>query len=512
MSTDWPLSHFDNPTYSDVSIIGPSGRRFRCHRIVLAGRCDYFDNMFTSEMIEAHDREVHIQEVESDQVLESLLRSIYSGYSIDQSDIREIGPLYKAADHLGVAEVAAKCAEYMMDRCSDENALRFFFSTRDTRGGAVVAEKCMAVITHDFENLCLQDDFKQLSLLQMTWLLGNNDLRVRSEVAVFDAVVEWVSADLVDRSIHLTELLPLVRFPMMTLSELGSIVDHVVAGKQKEVFNDLLLEAFAFHTGSKTRCSEGPRFHLRGNMRACIWNPDDKAAAVELSEESLMARPIETNVCARGSIGFNIRVAHQVYWEISLLDVTGCSSVYVGIARAEANLTGSSKACFKEHGWGICTESGACTHRGLHGPIFSGFSTGDSVGILCHHGSLSFYRNGELLGTAFRGLEGLVYPAVAFGCCKYKQVLGAFGASLPTRLPTSGESVPLAEGSAPTSSPRHRPQRSQSPASQQVPMEVATQAILLPPTSLPSRHSLASSGRFDSLASADDQRKYHAAR
>lgn len=353
-------------------------------------------------MAEAQLREVNIERAESDRILECMLRCLYSISAMETVDEREVGPLYRLADYLVVMEVIDACNEYMLRRCCHENALFFFFNTHDTLKGEAVAAKCKRVIMTQFDLVSSHQDFLGLSAPQLEWLLASDDMCVASEITVFHALARWAASDVGRRTPDLAKLLQLVRFPMMTMAELGSIVRHSIGARERSVFSDLLLEAFESHM-CPGACHEGGRFRPRGCMdstesqlQTCTWNSHDKAAEVELAEGGLVACALGSCGAVRATVGFELQTAQRVYWEVESVDV---DHFYAGVARPDAVLSnGWSAPCFDDKGWAV-SSTGKLRHGTSDGqPLLEGFGSGDRMGILCHEGDISLYKNGRLCG------------------------------------------------------------------------------------------------------------------
>ena len=73
----------DNPKHSDV-IIRCGDKTFRCHKAILSMRCEVFDRMFESGMMETAGGEVTVTDV-SAEMMEMLLEFIYTGEVRDRA-------------------------------------------------------------------------------------------------------------------------------------------------------------------------------------------------------------------------------------------------------------------------------------------------------------------------------------------------------------------------------------------------------------------------------------------
>ena len=73
----------DDPKHSDV-LIRCGQKTFRCHKAILSMRCEVFNRMFESGMVEAAGGEVTVTDVSAD-IMEMLLEFIYTGEVRDRA-------------------------------------------------------------------------------------------------------------------------------------------------------------------------------------------------------------------------------------------------------------------------------------------------------------------------------------------------------------------------------------------------------------------------------------------
>ena len=73
----------DNPKHSDI-LIRCGDKAFRCHKNILSMRCEVFDRMFESGMVETAAGEVTVTDVPAE-IMEMLLEFIYTGEVRDRA-------------------------------------------------------------------------------------------------------------------------------------------------------------------------------------------------------------------------------------------------------------------------------------------------------------------------------------------------------------------------------------------------------------------------------------------
>lgn len=197
----------------DVKVTGKSGKRgIPAHKVVLASQSAYFKAMFTSNMIECTKEEIALESIDDD-VIEKIIVYCYTGeISLTPPDVEDI---LDAAHMFGLNRISEKCFTYLHNNLDITNC----------HGIAYLAEKysCseMQKIAQDYtvQNFRLvmnSMDFSCINYDNLVRLISHNQLNVSSECEVYEAVIRWVKYDLNTRQIYLKDLLPYVRFPLLT--------------------------------------------------------------------------------------------------------------------------------------------------------------------------------------------------------------------------------------------------------------------------------------------------------
>lgn len=128
-----------------------------------------------------------------------------------------------------------------------------------------------------------------------------------------------------------------------------------------------------------------------------------------------------------GTIGFE---SGRHYWEIKMDEYGNEADIFVGVAKRDAdNNRLNCTSTPHEQGWGWVA-TGNMLHIGskLQRILFGGYSKiGSVVGILLEfvngEGQLTFYRDGENLGTPIKNIPaGCYYPCVSLFDATYCNV------------------------------------------------------------------------------------------
>ncbi|KAK6027757.1 kelch repeat protein [Ostertagia ostertagi] len=199
--------------------------------------------MFTTEMLEANQTEVVLQDLNYD-TLEQLVSFAYCGeLRISAGNVQSI---MIGANFLQLDGVAEKCAEYLQTRLHPSNALaiRAFCSALGCRSVVSAADR---FVQKHFVSVCRSDEFVQLSVDDVVELLCMDGLYVESEEAVFEAAFRWIQHDLERRKKFASRLLACVRLPLLKPSFLADQVAGHQLVRGDLACRDLVDEAKDYH-------------------------------------------------------------------------------------------------------------------------------------------------------------------------------------------------------------------------------------------------------------------------
>ncbi|XP_066283325.1 kelch-like protein 12 [Branchiostoma lanceolatum] len=203
-------------------ILQVEGRQFPCHRLVLSAASPYFRAMFTSSMAECRQKTVVLQGLDA-AAFEKILKFIYSG-TLHMS-LDKVQPLYQAADLLQLDYVRNACSSYMAMNVERSNCLDMY-KFADVFSIDAVLKQCLPCIYKYFAKVASTEEFYGLSVNQLTEIISHDELDVREETTVWEAVVRWVQHSREDRLHHLPSILPHIRFNLLTSDDTAAILEH----------------------------------------------------------------------------------------------------------------------------------------------------------------------------------------------------------------------------------------------------------------------------------------------
>lgn len=107
----------DNPVYSDVTLVC-GHREFPVHKAILSARSKVFQAMFEHKMLENERSRVHIEDIESDIMME-ILRFIYTGKTMNLNKYADA--LLPAADKYCLDRLKVQCEETLCTTIDCDN-------------------------------------------------------------------------------------------------------------------------------------------------------------------------------------------------------------------------------------------------------------------------------------------------------------------------------------------------------------------------------------------------------
>ncbi|XP_066575860.1 kelch-like protein 10 [Amia ocellicauda] len=195
----------------DVMII-VNGKAFNAHKIILCGCSEYFRFLFSSDDWNTERREVNIPGV-SPEMMKLIIQYAYTlTVPITPNNVQE---LLVVANQLAMLDLMQTCCNFLEAQLCIENCIgisqiaELHFCTELHRVAHIY-------IRHNFEPVAkASEEFLVLSLDQLTNIIEKDDLNVKQEDVVFEAILRWIDHAPSERRGHISVLLPKVRMALM---------------------------------------------------------------------------------------------------------------------------------------------------------------------------------------------------------------------------------------------------------------------------------------------------------
>uniref|UniRef100_A0A7E4UUN5 BTB domain-containing protein n=1 Tax=Panagrellus redivivus TaxID=6233 RepID=A0A7E4UUN5_PANRE len=207
---------------SDIAVI-VDGVKLPTHRLILAQRCEYFDAMFESGMIEATSNRIEVREASIDSV-KLVLKWIYTG----ETDLISIDNAFKVirlAHMYQIKQLVDEAVNCFEKNCTVENVCLIlneavFLSLDELINFAIqrVNKGPLDVLKHE--------RFKQLSTAALKVIL-TSCMKVVSNNEIFRVVVNWMKAN-PTKSADFPDVLMNVSLSTLTLEDLAAVPADVL--------------------------------------------------------------------------------------------------------------------------------------------------------------------------------------------------------------------------------------------------------------------------------------------
>ncbi|KAI1236499.1 hypothetical protein IHE44_0014749 [Lamprotornis superbus] len=259
-----------------VLVVG--AKKIYAHRVILSACSPYFRAMFTGELAESRQTEVVIRDID-ERAMELLIDFAYtSQITVEEGNVQTLLP---AACLLQLAEIQEACCEFLKRQLDPSNCLgiRAFADTHSCRELLRIADK---FTQHNFQEVMESEEFMLLPANQLIDIISSDELNVRSEEQVFNAVMAWVKYSIQERRPQLPQVLQHVRLPLLSPKFLVGTVGSDPLIKSDEECRDLVDEAKNYLLLPQERpLMQGPRTRPRKPIRLGGWCSGDAISSVE---------------------------------------------------------------------------------------------------------------------------------------------------------------------------------------------------------------------------------------
>uniref|UniRef100_A0A4W6C8D4 Kelch like family member 10 n=1 Tax=Lates calcarifer TaxID=8187 RepID=A0A4W6C8D4_LATCA len=210
MSIQVSSSQKSNSVYNDLrlegefcdAVIKVEDVEFQIHKIILCKCSPYFRALF--RRWSAADKKVFNIPSLSPDMMQVIIEFAYTdSVSVTEDNVQD---LMLAADMLNVMDLVQICS----------NFLSIWHFTNICLSPDLHCKAFRHIIDH-FEEVVLCEEFLQLSEQELAEILGRDDLNVKKESTVFEAILHWIAHVPEEREGHIAVLLSKVRLALTSL-------------------------------------------------------------------------------------------------------------------------------------------------------------------------------------------------------------------------------------------------------------------------------------------------------
>lgn len=247
-----------NRELTDV-ILSVQGHDFLSHRVILAAASQYFRAMFCSGLKESHEERVEIKGLDSS-TMRSLLEYTYTSRAqLTPSNVQRI---LEAASQFQFMRVVDACSNFLSKSMHLESCVGIL-NLADCHALPALRTTAQDYIATRFSQVAQQQDFLELPAESMEAVLQRDDLDVKYEESVFEALMRWIRARQDQRFTALARLLSHVRLPLLEPSYFVEKVESDELIRRCSEAFPLLQEARVFHLSGREVVSERTKPRLQ---------------------------------------------------------------------------------------------------------------------------------------------------------------------------------------------------------------------------------------------------------
>ena len=137
-------------------------------------------------------------------MMQAIIEFAYTdSLSVTVDNVQE---LLLAADQFNVMKIVQACCDFLGERLCPENCIGIWKFTSILPCFELQSKAFQFILDH-FEQVMSTEEFQYLSVQELTDILGRDDLNVKKENTVCEAIFHWITNRPEERTEHLLELL-----------------------------------------------------------------------------------------------------------------------------------------------------------------------------------------------------------------------------------------------------------------------------------------------------------------
>ena len=166
---------------------GEDKARFNAHRVVLSAASPFFYSALNNDMKESKEGVIRLEDT-SKVAIEELLDYLYTGHvNVTQHNAFD---LLKIADFLVIPSLKEVSSRFIIQSLSSSNCLMAYYWAVNYRCFEL-QENARDFIYANFTRVVEHEDFLNLTVSEVEEWISSDEIRVRGEEDVFQAIVKW---------------------------------------------------------------------------------------------------------------------------------------------------------------------------------------------------------------------------------------------------------------------------------------------------------------------------------
>ena len=266
-----------NEQFCDVVLEVGSGddlARFKAHRIVLCAGSPFFYNALNSDMKEKREGVIRLENT-SKAAMEELIDYLYTGH-VDVTQHNAFD-LLEMADFFVIPSLKDVSSKFIAQTLSSSSCLMAYYSAVKYHCAELHKEARNFICTH-FMSVVELEDFLNLSLEELEEWISSDELKVKGEEDVFQAIVKWLEGKECRERERFFELFRHVRLVYMSRNYVfKEVVPHPLV-KNDETCTAFVIEAMKDVSSGSEECyfAQPPRNCLKSAEDCLVFTEETR--------------------------------------------------------------------------------------------------------------------------------------------------------------------------------------------------------------------------------------------
>ena len=244
---------------------GEDQARFNAHRVVLCAGSPFFYSALNNDMKESKEGLIRLEDM-SKVAIEELLDYLYTGH-VDVTQHNAFD-LLKIADFLVIPSLKEVSSKFIIQSLSSSNCFMAYYLAVNYRCFEL-QEKARDFIYANFTRVVEHEDFLNLTINEVEEWISSDEIRVRGEEDVFQAIVKWAEQKGSGEREKFFELFRHVRLIYLSRNYvLNDILPHPL------ITNEKACTAFVLDTIKHVSCGSEECFFAQA-PRNCLKTAED---------------------------------------------------------------------------------------------------------------------------------------------------------------------------------------------------------------------------------------------
>nr|WEX30170.1 Kelch-like protein 10a-B [Carassius auratus] len=226
--------------HTDV-IIKVQETNFKVHKIILCGCSPYFRTLFSTQWTNVEEQFYDIPGMSSNTMSLIIQYAYARPVLITEENVSE---LLAAADQFLISDLIEACCQFLEANLCPENCIGARMLTECFPSCSVLHQKTRLYVLQHFEQvLQVSEEFIELPLEHLEEMIAQDELNVKQEEMVFEAIVRWIGHAPGNRRKHIAVLLSKVRMGLMSPDYFMTDVRNNALVLDSEACSDIVINA-----------------------------------------------------------------------------------------------------------------------------------------------------------------------------------------------------------------------------------------------------------------------------